>query len=82
MAKKQEDTSKIAYGSDEHIATIQRAYGVRKEIAQKVVKEFESGEKDWDVDFYEKCKRMMSVINSPTPAVVSPRKGWKRGRSY
>jgi hypothetical protein len=82
MARKKEDTSKIQYGSEEHITAIRNAYGIRPEIAEKVVKEFESGEKDWDVNFYDKCKRMMSLIDNPEPEPVSTRKGWKRDRSY
>jgi len=81
MAKKKED-NKIQYGSERHIATIQRAYGILEPIARKVVKEFEAGEKDWDVDYYQKCKAMLAVIDQPEPVAVSPRKGWKRDRSY
>jgi len=80
--KKEEKVSKIQFGSDEHIAAITNAYKIRPEIATKVIKEFESGEKAWDVDYYDKCKRMMSVINNPQPKAVSSRKGWKRDRSY
>jgi hypothetical protein len=76
------EDKKVQHGSDEHLAVIQSAYGVRPEIAKKVVKEFEDGTKDWPVDYYDKCKRMLSVINNPEPVAVSPRKGWKRDRSY
>ncbi len=82
MARKKEDLSKIQYGSEEHIAAVRNAYKIRPEIAEKVVKEFESGEKDWDVDYYDRCKRMLSIINSPKPSVVSKREGWKRDRNY
>ena len=82
MAKEQENSQKIEYGSDEHISAIRNAYGIRPEIAKKVVKEFESGEKEWEHGYYDKCKRMMSLIKNPTPKAVSPRKGWKRDRSY
>lgn len=82
MARKKEDLSKIQYGSEEHIAAVRNAYKIRPEIAEKVVKEFESGEKDWDVDYYDRCKRMLSIINSPKPSVVSSREGWKRDRNY
>lgn len=82
MVRKKENPSKIQFGSDEHIAAVQNAYGIRPEIAEKVVKEFESGEKDWDVNFYDKCKRMLSVIKGGEPKPVSQREGWKRDRSY
>lgn len=82
MAKKKEDTKTIPYGSDEHVAAIQNAYGIRPNVAKKVVEEFESGKKDWDVNYYDKCKRMMSLIDNPEPKAVSPRKGWKRDKSY
>ena len=82
MARKKEDTSKIQFGSDEHISAIQNAYKIRPEIAERVVKEFESGEKEWDVNYYDRCKRMMAVINNPEPKAVSPRPGWKRDKSY
>lgn len=72
----------IQYGSDEHIMAIRRAYGIRPEIARKVVQEFEDGTKDWDVNYYEKCKRMVSLLENPEPKSVSPREGWKRDRSY
>lgn len=72
----------IQYGSDEHILVIQRAYGIRPEVARKVVKEFEDGTKDWDVTYYEKCKRMVALLDNPEPVAVSPREGWKRDRSY
>jgi len=75
-------TDGIQYGSDEHIAAIKQAYGIRPEIATKVVKEFEDGTKDWDVNYYEKCKRLVSLLENPTPKAVSPREGWKRDRSY
>lgn len=80
--KKKEDTNVIQHGSDAHISAIQRAYKIRPEIAKKVVKEFESGEKDWDINFYDKCKRMVDMIENPEPKAVSPREGWKRDRSY
>jgi len=82
MARKKEDLSKIQYGSEEHVSAIKNAYGIRPEIAEKVVKEFEDGTKDWDVNYYEKCKRMMSLIENPEPKPISPRQGWKRDRSY
>lgn len=82
MPRKKEDISKIQYGSEEHVAAVRNAYKIRPEIAEKVVREFESGEKDWDVDYYDKCKRMMSIINNPEPKVVSPREGWKRDKGY
>ena len=82
MARKKEDTNKIQYGSEEHIAAIQSAYGLRTEVARKVIKEFEDGTKDWPVDYYDKCKRMISIIDNPEPVAVSPRKGWKRDKSY
>lgn len=82
MARKKEDVNKIQFGSDEHITAIQSAYGIRKEVARKVVTEFEEGTKNWDVGYYDKCKRMISLIDNPQPKPVSPRKGWKRDRSY
>jgi hypothetical protein len=82
MVKKKENSQKIEYGSDEHLAAIQNAYKIRPEIAKKVVETFESGEKEWPHDYYDKCKRMLSVIENPTPHAVSPREGWKRDRSY
>ena len=72
----------IQYGSDDHIKAIQRAYGIRPEVAKKVVQEFEEGTKDWDVTYYEKCKRMVALLDNPEPEAVSPRDGWKRDRSY
>jgi hypothetical protein len=82
MARRKQDESVIQYGSEEHVSAIQNAYGIRPEIAEKVIREFESGEKDWDVNYYSKCKRMMSVINAPEPKAISQRQGWKRDRSY
>ena len=82
MARKKVKVSKIQFGSDEHIATVKNSYKIRPEIATKVIKEFESGEKDWDVNYYDRCKRMMSIINSPKPRAVSPREGWKRDKGY
>jgi phosphosulfolactate synthase (CoM biosynthesis protein A) len=72
----------VQFGSEEHIAAIKQAYGIRPEIAKKVVKEFEDGTKDWDVNYYEKCKRLVSLLENPTPKAISPREGWKRDRSY
>ena len=72
----------VQYGSDEHIDALRRAYGIRPEIARIVVKEFEDGTKDWDVLFYEKCKRLVALLDNPEPKAVSPREGWKRDRSY
>ncbi len=82
MPKKASTEKHIEYGSDEHIAGLENAYKIRRSIAEKVVKEFESGEKDWDVNYYERCKRLISIIDSPKPKAVSPREGWKRDRSY
>jgi hypothetical protein len=81
MATKTKDT-RIQFGSEEHFSAIRTAYKIRPEVAKKVVKEFESGEKDWDVDYYERCKSMLSIINNPKPKAVSPRKGWKRDKGY
>lgn len=80
MAKKTEN--KIEHGSPEHIAGLENAYNVRKPIAEKVVKEFEDGTRDYDIKFYEKCKRLVDRLKDPKPKVVSHREGWKRDRSY
>lgn len=81
MAKRKEDVKKIEFGSEQHVAALENAYGVRKNIAEKVVKQFESGEREWDITFYDKCKRFMDVI-SKKPEPTSPREGWKRTRGY
>jgi len=83
MAKKQKKTQEpISYGSAQHIAAIQGAYRIRPEVAKRVVETFESGEREWPYDYYDKCKRMISLIDNPTPRAVSPRAGWKRDKNY
>lgn len=81
MAKKKEDVGKIEFGSEQHVAALENAYGVRKNIAEKVVDEFESGKREWDITFYDKCKRLMDVLNTK-PEPTSSREGWKRTRGY
>lgn len=81
MAKKNKD-NKIQYGSEEHLLAIERAYGLRSEVAKKVVEEFESGKKEWDVNYYERCKQMVALLDNPAPKAVSTRRGWKRDRTY
>jgi len=80
--KTKKNESTIQFGSEEHVSAVQNAYKIRPQVAQKVVEQFEKGEGNWEVAYYDKCKRMMSVINNPIPKPVSPRKGWKRDRSY
>ena len=69
--------NKIVYGSKEHVALVEGAYGMTVEKAKTIVKERPANPQLYPYDLFEKAQAMLAALDAK-PIAIDKTPGWKR----